>query len=166
MLKMSWVIWLKGLIVTGAVLVLTWSGLQAISVAASRYGMMGSGSMRMMWGHMNTMHGRYDSSEESVPKDVDAKAPRHEVAVSLKEWNLSPNELAGKDDEVLVLTIENDGAIVHGFSIPDLGVNVSAIAPGAARTVEIPLAAGIYEVYCPVPGHKQAGQVGRLVVEE
>jgi plastocyanin len=66
-------------------------------------------------------------------------------------------------------TIEliNEGAAEHDFVVDTLAIDVD-IAPGASTTVTIPedAALGEYEFYCSVPGHKAAGMVGTLVVEE
>ena len=53
----------------------------------------------------------------------------------------------------------------HNFSIDALGIDVD-IAPGATEQVVINAPAGEYEYYCNVPGHKEAGMVGTLIVTE
>lgn len=58
---------------------------------------------------------------------------------------------------------EGGGHGAHGAKEPDLHVAVPA--GGTARLAFTPLDAGQYEVYCAVPGHRQAGMVGKLVVE-
>ena len=40
-----------------------------------------------------------------------------------------------------------------------------ALPPGETQTVVINAKPGSYEYYCNVPGHKEAGMVGTLVVE-
>lgn len=86
------------------------------------------------------------------------------------------------------LTLENSGALEHDFSVreidvadvhttaaasddhdmshvetePDLHV---AAPPGGSSVLEFtPTQAGEYEFYCTVPGHKEAGMVGALIV--
>jgi uncharacterized cupredoxin-like copper-binding protein len=60
--------------------------------------------------------------------------------------------------------LPNDGAAPHNFSIDELGVSVD-IAPGETKQVVINAPAGTYEYYCNIPGHKEAGMVGTLIVE-
>lgn len=87
------------------------------------------------------------------------------------------------------LTLENDGALEHDFSIREIGVHdvhaaegaaddhamsedaheldlhVAAPPDGGSAVLEFtPTEAGEYEYYCTVPGHKEAGMVGTLVV--
>lgn len=63
------------------------------------------------------------------------------------------------------IEIKNTGASRHDFSITELNIHVE-LPPGETTTVDIDAPAGEYEFYCSVPGHKEAGMVGKLVVEE
>jgi plastocyanin len=64
----------------------------------------------------------------------------------------------------VTLTITNEGAALHDFVIDALDIKVD-LPPGGTQTVEVDLPAGTYEFYCSIPGHKEAGMVGTLVVE-
>ena len=59
----------------------------------------------------------------------------------------------------------NEGVTPHNFSIDELGIDVD-IAPGATEETVINAPAGEYEYYCNIPGHKQAGMVGTLIVTD
>ncbi len=72
-----------------------------------------------------------------------------------------PTELTVKADTPTTLTITNNGAAEHDFSIDELGIAVNLPA-GATETVEINAPAGTYQFYCNIPGHKEAGMVGTL----
>jgi plastocyanin len=63
------------------------------------------------------------------------------------------------------VNLPNEGAAPHNFSIDALGIDVD-MAPGATEQVVINAPAGEYEFYCNVPGHKEAGMVGTLIVTE
>lgn len=53
----------------------------------------------------------------------------------------------------------------HGEAIdPDNQVHVAAAAGGTSTVEFTPTEAGTYEVYCSVPGHKEAGMVAQVVV--
>jgi uncharacterized cupredoxin-like copper-binding protein len=69
-------------------------------------------------------------------------------------------------DEPVTITMENTGAALHNFAIDALDIDVD-VNPGETVTFEIPAgtAPGTYDFYCNVPGHKEAGMVGTLVVE-
>lgn len=64
------------------------------------------------------------------------------------------------------ISLLNTGAIAHTFVVDALAIDV-VIPPAETVTVVIPrdAAAGTHEFYCGVPGHKQAGMVGALVIE-
>jgi uncharacterized cupredoxin-like copper-binding protein len=64
----------------------------------------------------------------------------------------------------VAFSLPNEGAAPHNFSIDELEIDVD-IDPGAQEEVVINAPAGEYEFYCNVPGHREAGMVGTLVVE-
>lgn len=86
------------------------------------------------------------------------------------------------------LTLQNNGALEHDFSVLDIEVDGVqeeagghggghmmtvepklhvAAAAGTAGTVEFTaLRPGSYEFFCSVAGHKEAGMTGRLIVVE
>ena len=61
--------------------------------------------------------------------------------------------------------IANDGVAPHNFSIDELGIDIDLPA-GETRETVINAPAGEYEYYCNVPGHKEAGMVGTLIVTD
>jgi cyclophilin family peptidyl-prolyl cis-trans isomerase/plastocyanin len=63
------------------------------------------------------------------------------------------------------IIMENTGAAVHDFVIDELDLKVTA-NPGETVEFEIPAgtAAGEYQFYCSIPGHKEAGMTGTLTV--
>lgn len=123
-------------------------------------GMMGGG---MMGGGMMGGYGR----AEQVPEPTtDPNVPMEAVALVISEWAVSPANLKAEAGKRLVLTVKNTGAMAHNLAIPELGVRVVGIAPGASRTVELnPPAVGTYELFCDIPGHAQAGQRGIFTVD-
>jgi uncharacterized cupredoxin-like copper-binding protein len=76
-----------------------------------------------------------------------------------------PKEVTIPADTDVTVNLPNEGAAPHNFSIDALGIDVD-IAPGATEQVVINAPAGEYEFYCNVPGHKEAGMVGTLIVSE
>ena len=63
-----------------------------------------------------------------------------------------------------VVSLPNDGASPHNFAVDALGIDIDM---PAGETVEatVNAAAGEYEFYCNVPGHKEAGMVGVMTVQ-
>ena len=76
-----------------------------------------------------------------------------------------PDELTIPANTDVTVVLPNEGVTPHNFSIDALDISVD-IAAGATEEVVINAPAGEYEFYCNVPGHKQAGMVGTLIVSE
>ena len=75
-----------------------------------------------------------------------------------------PKELTVPADQEVVVSLPNEGATAHNFSIDALGISVDEAA-GETYEATVNAPAGDYEYYCNVPGHKQAGMVGTLTAE-
>jgi uncharacterized cupredoxin-like copper-binding protein/mono/diheme cytochrome c family protein len=76
-----------------------------------------------------------------------------------------PTELEIPANQDVKILLPNLGAAAHNFSIDELGISVD-IAPGETAETTINAKPGTYTFYCNVPGHKEAGMVGTLVVRE
>lgn len=137
-----------------------------IGVATSGWGMrapspdsraiqwMGSGHMP---GAMPSMGGGHHPGTGTAPAPL-AGAPT--VPVVLADFKFRPVEIRIQAGRAVNLAVTNRGAIEHDLTIPTLGIH--AVAP-----VVVGLAAprkGTYALYCSVPGHREAGMVGRLIV--
>lgn len=60
-----------------------------------------------------------------------------------------------------VLTITNGGKGIHDLHVEGPGVQKATdgpIDPGGSRSVSVELQPGTYTLYCPVPGHRDAGE--------
>lgn len=87
-----------------------------------------------------------------------------EIKVTASEFKFSPSAVEAPAGAPIKLELKNIGAIEHDFMVDALKLQVHA---GAAKTTSQtigPLAAGTYDVYCSIPGHKEAGMIGKLVV--
>jgi uncharacterized cupredoxin-like copper-binding protein len=95
--------------------------------------------------------------------DEGSASGEQEITVTAHDIYFDPAELHVKAGKVKFV-LPNEGAAEHDFSIDDLGIQVNMPA-GATQTLEADLPAGTYEYYCNIPGHKDAGMIGTLVVE-
>jgi plastocyanin len=87
-----------------------------------------------------------------------------EVAVALVDFGFRPAEIRIRVGQSVNLELANRGGVVHDLTIPALGFQ-AAVQPGRQSTAGLRApAAGTYEYYCSVPGHREAGMGGRLVV--
>jgi uncharacterized cupredoxin-like copper-binding protein len=62
--------------------------------------------------------------------------------------------------------VKNDGNIDHDLVIKGNGVDekTATIKAGDSATLKVDLKPGTYDVYCSIPGHKQAGMDAKLTV--
>jgi uncharacterized cupredoxin-like copper-binding protein len=74
-------------------------------------------------------------------------------------------ELRARAGGVVALRLENSDAIGHYFDIDELNVHVAMPSGKPAIALFTPSTPGTYTFYCRVPGHREAGMVGTLVVE-
>jgi uncharacterized cupredoxin-like copper-binding protein len=64
------------------------------------------------------------------------------------------------------LVLDASGAAApHNFEVAALGIDVD-IAPGEVKEIVIEGAPGTYDYICNVPGHKEAGMVGKMTITE
>ena len=96
---------------------------------------------------------------------VPAGEVAQEVTITLHDIFFDPKEITIPANTNVKVILPNEGAAVHNFSIPDQDISVD-VAPGETKDVVINLPAGEYAFDCNVPGHKEAGMVGTLKVEE
>jgi|GEM_PF-1791094 len=105
--------------------------------------------------------------EVAAPEATTASGGSDAITVSLTEFALEPADLT-LSAGTFTFEGSNDGAIPHGLAIEgeevQAGTPDTAYAAGTSQSFDIDLAPGTYEIYCPVPGHKQAGMVGTLTV--
>jgi plastocyanin len=104
--------------------------------------------------------------ESAATADAGGAVPAEAAAQTVTSFDIyfEPKEITIPANTDVTFTLPNDGVSSHDFSIDALGVEV-ALPPGETQTVVINAKPGSYEYYCNVPGHKEAGMVGTLVVE-
>jgi len=74
-------------------------------------------------------------------------------------------ELRARVGETVALRLENTDTQVHYFDIDAFDVHVPMPTGTPALALFKPTAPGTYTFYCRIPGHREAGMVGTLVVE-
>jgi len=95
-------------------------------------------------------------STTSAPKAVTATETEFKIALP------SSTIAAGSYS----FDVKNDGKIEHDFVIKGNGVDekTPTIGAGESATLDVDLKPGTYDVYCSIPGHKQAGMDVKLTV--
>ncbi len=78
-------------------------------------------------------------------------------------YYFKPNTLRLKKNQKVTVRFTNTG--IHTFMVDELGINEPL--RGASGTFSFtPTRVGTFPFYCAVPGHRERGQIGTLVVEE
>ena len=110
--------------------------------------------------------GETPTTADATPA-ADGEAPAAAMTFEVVSYDIyfEPAELTIPANTDVTVALPNNGAAPHNFSIDELGIDVD-IAPGATEETVINAPAGEYEFYCAVPGHKEAGMVGTLIVSE
>ena len=106
-----------------------------------------------------------DAEADGEAAAADGGAGGTEFTVESVDIDFNPNELTIPANTDVTINLPNNGAGAHNFAIDALDISVDQ-PPGAEEQVTINAAAGEYEYYCNVPGHKEAGMVGTLIVSE
>jgi uncharacterized cupredoxin-like copper-binding protein len=100
--------------------------------------------------------GTTTTATTSAPTSV--QASETEFKIALPKSTLAAGSYA--------FDVKNDGKIDHDFVVKGNGVDEKTpiIHPGDSATLNVDLKPGTYDVYCSVPGHKQAGMDVKLTV--
>jgi len=106
------------------------------------------------------------ADESAATAEAAGEVPAEASAQTVTSFDIyfEPKEVTIPANTDVTFTLPNDGAAAHDFSIDELGIQVS-LPPGETQTVVVNAPPGSYEYYCNVPGHKEAGMVGTLIVE-
>jgi len=86
------------------------------------------------------------------------------VHLNVKEWSFEPRSLQLPAGKPVTLVLDNTGQLDHDVSIPSLGVQVTARAGKSASQTVTPTKEGTFDFLCSIPGHKEAGMQGSLIV--
>lgn len=96
---------------------------------------------------------------------VSAEALAQLPALATTQDRFDRAELRARVGETVALRLDNRDAMQHSFDIDELNVHVAMPAGTSALALFRPTAPGTYTFYCLVPGHREAGMVGTLIVE-
>ncbi|MEC8945898.1 MAG: cytochrome C oxidase subunit IV family protein [Chloroflexota bacterium] len=82
------------------------------------------------------------------------------------EFAFAPATVELSAGESVQLIFDNKGTIAHDFAIPELGFAIESTDAGqsGSGTLAVPATPGTYDFICSIPGHKEAGMVGQIVI--
>jgi uncharacterized cupredoxin-like copper-binding protein/mono/diheme cytochrome c family protein len=106
------------------------------------------------------------ADQDQATQDAAGEAPDAATTQNVTSFDIyfEPKEITIPANIDVPFTLPNDGAAAHNFSIDELGIDID-LPPGSTEETVINAPPGTYEYYCNVPGHKEAGMVGTLIVE-
>ncbi len=85
-------------------------------------------------------------------------------SIDMLEYAFTPSVISVEAGVTDTITLKNEGSVPHNFSVDELGISID-VAPGASKSTAITAPLGTYSYYCNIPGHKEAGMMGRLEVK-
>lgn len=89
--------------------------------------------------------------------------PTNAIVISVTNARYSTTTLTASQGTVTVDFANND-LFWHTFTVPALGVDIRSPVKGH-RQATFTAAPGSYEFFCAIPGHKQAGMRGTLIIQ-
>lgn len=108
-------------------------------------------------------------------------AAAKKLNVELDDFTITPNQFTVQAGSEVTISVTNRGTVEHDLNIIKPGTDIgdvfdeedranvlweTDVQPSEANvaTFTVPDEAGTYQVVCAMPGHMQAGMVGRLEV--
>jgi plastocyanin len=85
------------------------------------------------------------------------------IVVSATNARFSATTLTA-DHGTITVDFTNNDLFWHTFTVPALGIDIRAPVKGHGQ-VSVNAPAGSYEFFCAIPGHKQIGMRGTLVIQ-
>ncbi len=96
---------------------------------------------------------------------VGGTKPGGDLSIILSEFKFAPAALSVAAGAPITFKLRNSGTVDHDLTIDKAGLKiVLKVGESGEKTIS-GLAAGSYEVYCSIPGHKDAGMKATLEVK-
>jgi plastocyanin len=87
------------------------------------------------------------------------------VTITMTEFKFDPMNVTVAPGQTVNLTLINKGSIEHTWVVVGTQIKFT-VAAGKTETKSFTApAAGTYVIDCDIPGHKEAGMVGQLIVK-
>jgi uncharacterized cupredoxin-like copper-binding protein len=100
----------------------------------------------------------------SNSSSVDPNAPN--ITITLTSFKFEPAQINATAGQKINLTLKNTDALEHTWVIQNTNIKLRVLGKQTVtQTVTVPATPGTYAIECDVPGHKEAGMTGQLVVK-
>jgi FtsP/CotA-like multicopper oxidase with cupredoxin domain len=99
----------------------------------------------------------------AIDEDTASAEGAETVSVDLTDFAIEPKAL--EVEAGAALRVSNTGQTAHNLAVEGAGLATEILEPSAEADLDVSsLDPGTYTIFCEVPGHKDAGMVGELVV--
>jgi plastocyanin/mono/diheme cytochrome c family protein len=106
-----------------------------------------------------------EASPAADAAEGDGAAAATSVDIELLDIRFDKTELTIPANTDVTINATNNGAAVHNFIITDTDFGTRDLLGGESESITINLPPGEYEYFCSIPGHREAGMVGKLIVQ-
>ena len=103
------------------------------------------------------------SSSNSSSSSSIASGPN--ITVTMTEFKFDPMNITVTLGQSVNLTLVNKGSIEHTWVVVGTPIKFTVAAGKTTTQTFTAPAAGTYKIDCDIPGHKEAGMVGQLIVK-
>jgi glucose/arabinose dehydrogenase/plastocyanin len=103
-------------------------------------------------------------AETAQSRSTPVSAAAEAIVIGMYDIYFEPDRVRMPANTDVRFVFENRGAAPHNFEIKERDISID-VAPGETAEAVINLPPGTYKFICNVPGHKQVGMNGALVVE-
>lgn len=126
------------------------------------------------WNHVYNEAIAYAGGYPTAPAAAATEAPAEPTAapaagsfnVAMEDIKFDVTELTIPANQDVTINLVNNGAAAHNFTITGTEFASGDYMAGQTGTLVVNLPPGEYEFDCTIPGHKEAGMVGKLIVSE
>lgn len=96
-------------------------------------------------------------------QEINGRKYYSQIEIDSRSFFFVPDVFEVKAGDKVTVLVKSFGD--HRFVIDELGVDAPT-PDGQTTKIELtPKEKGVYRYYCPIPGHREAGQTGTLVVQ-
>ena len=92
--------------------------------------------------------------------------PKETIKLTETEFAIEPADVRVDEEGIVEFEVANAGSVTHALEVEGGPVEqeTAEIAPGESASLEVRLAEGTYELYCPIGDHADQGMTGELTV--
>lgn len=86
------------------------------------------------------------------------------IALTAQDFKFAQTELHVKVGETVTVRLNNSDRLPHSFDLDEFNVHVPMPGNENVTATFTPVEPGTYTFYCDIPGHRELGMAGTLVV--